>query len=187
MAGYGTEFAQLHGWVTTLSTLQTICIKGSFNNAVSSMTLNAFAQAIVKTTVGGGNLYNYQGSIRKQFPDYDPDDPGQTPGDKMIFADLTDIVSRVELEEAVLNLVYAVAIDAGQKPTDDALLVQLFTPTVWANLVNLIKTANLPAVLGNPTAVLTKLGKMYANNPANTVEALVIFLSSIQALPGAPK
>ena len=101
MSGQGKQFEDLCSWVTDLTSLQNICIKKSLGT-VQGMSLNAFAQAKVIGTVGGGNLYNFGIYVHQQFPQYNPQDGNETPGDQTTFRDLTDLLAgaRVRLGDS---------------------------------------------------------------------------------------
>lgn len=184
MANAGAEFEQLHDWVVNLTALQIICIKKAFGADVPKMTLNSFALAKVISTVGSSNLYNFGVSVHKQFPEYDPEDPEDNPGDQTTFADLTDLIGPLTLQESVVAYVKAAVTAQGQKPSMKATLAQQFQPSGWAGFTSSIHTSNLDSVLGDPATVISGLAALYTNGTETKLPDLINFLTTIQPVPG---
>jgi hypothetical protein len=184
MANAGTELSQLHDWVVDLTNLNLICINKSFGAEVPYMTLNGFAQAKVISTVGAGNLYNFGVCVHQQFPDYDPEDADEVPGDQSSFADLADIVGPLTLQQAVAAYVKAAVSAQGKTPSMKATLATQFTQPAWNSFLISIHTCNLDSVLGDPAAVTADLNALYADAAQSKLSDLVRYLFTIQPVPG---
>jgi len=184
MSGQGKQFEDLCSWVTDLTSLQNICIKKSLGT-VQGMSLNAFAQAKVIGTVGGGNLYNFGIYVHQQFPQYNPQDCNETPGDQTTFRDLTDLLAPNSLQALVLAYVWATVGGQGTDPPLATPLTQLFShASSWNAFTSSVETSNLDAVLGKSTTVMNGLALIYSNG-RKTFTDLVTYLSTIQAVGGA--
>lgn len=184
MANAGAELGQLHDWVVDLTSINLICITKAFGAEVPNMTLNGFAQAKVISTVGAGSLYNFGVCVHKQFPDYDPDDADDVPGDLSSFADLTDVVGALTLQQSVAAYVKAAVSAQGQTPSMRATLAKQFTQDAWNALVISIHKCNLDSVLGDPATVTADLDALYANGTQSKLSDLVRYLFTIQPVPG---
>lgn len=184
MNAQGSQFEDLCSWVTDLISLQHICIKKSLGT-VQGMSLNAFAQAKVIGIVGGGNLYNLGIYVHQQFPQYNPQDPNETPGDQTTFRDLTDLLAPNSLQGVVLAYVWATVGGQDISPPLTTPLSQLFSnASSWNAFTSSIETSNLDAVLGKSTTVMNELASIYSNGQ-KTFNDLVTYLSTIQPVGGA--
>jgi len=148
------------------------------------MTLNAFAQAKVVATVGASNLFNFGASVHKQFPQFDPQDPGQGPGDQTTFRDLTDLISPNSLQFLVVSFVWTAVGGQGEDPPVNTPLSQLFNSSSWNDFVTSVESSNLDAVLGSPDSVMSGLASIFNNAAQKTFSDLVNFLTTIQPLNG---
>jgi hypothetical protein len=178
-----SAFEALHTWVINLTRLQNICINNSFGS-VKGASLNAFAQAKVGATLGPGNMFNFGAIVHGQFPQFDPMNPAQALGDEDTFSDLTDMISPNNLQQLVTSFLWDALGNQGNGPPRSSQLSQLFNAKSWKDLVTSIQTANLDAVIGQPSKVSADLTKLYNSTSTKTFDSLTDYLSTIQPVAG---
>jgi hypothetical protein len=174
MAGQISPFDLVTTWTNNLRTLKAIC--ANFKPEVGAFPLNAFALAKVKATVGAASLNNFLIKVNNQFPQFDPNNPMNNPGDTGTFFDLNENVGQWDLDSSVRSCVNLSLGVGAQGPGDNAQLVNLFNQQQWDAFVNGIDQSGLLQVLGRSKADLSAL-----RVPGKTYIDLIRFLQAIQS------